>query len=215
MKFLWNYSDTLFPLLVLPLLLKKHLRPEGYRLLIAYLVCTVIIKGVSNLLADHFVNNMFLYHFYSLLELCLLLPMVKIYSRIAWKPVVWTIALFAIFCVVDVLIWESLNQFNSNSASIAALLVTGYCLLYFLKLIKDDRVMNFQIQPSFWIVSGFLFYSIASILVLGSYKYTNWFSDSDSHVIWRIEQTANIIKFVLIATGVLCSYRLTSRDGSS
>jgi hypothetical protein len=111
-------------------------------------------------------------------------------------------------------LWEPLDKFNSNSASLAAAVISAFCFYYFLSLVKRDEVLHFQKLSSFWIVSGLLFYCIASILVIGSYKYKEWFTDINTHITWKIQQVANIIKFVFISIGIICS-RQTSQGGLS
>jgi len=214
-KFFWNYSDTLFPLLALLFLLPGRKGWKGYYLLLTYLIITVILMGFSNLLADRRINNMYLYHSYTLIETGLLLPLISRLSGIRYKAAWITFFLFALFWVANLTFWESWRQFNSNTASLSALLVAAFSFIYFFTLIKTDRVLDFQKRPSFWIVSGLLFYSIASILVLGSYKYKEWFVDVNTHITWKIQQVANMIKFVLFLIGILCSYRQSSPDGSS
>jgi hypothetical protein len=212
-KVFWNYSDTLFPLMVLMVLLIGRRRVEGRPLLLAYLVATVALMGFSNYLADRRINNMVLYHIYSLVEVGLLLPLLKQYSGRAWLPYGLAGAGFLIFWLVNLIAWEPPQQFNSNSASLAALVIAGFSFLYYVMLVRNDQVLYFQKLHSFWIVSGLLFYSIASILVLGSYKYKSWFTDIDTHITWKIQQVANMIKFVLFTIGLLCNQKQNSRAG--
>lgn len=211
---LWAYSDTLFPLVVLLLLLPCK-GCANKKLLVAYLLLTVAVMGYSNWLADRRMNNMYLYHGYSLAEALLLVPLLHGYARtnkmmlgiiLAGYPAIW---------LINVLMIEPVTIFNSNSATVLALLISFLCLRYFLYLIKTDDILYFQKLTSFWIVSGLLFYSMVSILVISSYKQKGWFSAQDMHFNWMIQQAANIIKFLFFSIGILCSYWHPRQAGSS
>ena len=79
MSFVWNYADTygsLFPICAI-LLLKNRLTKE-IRILLIYLITSVIVFGYSNYLADKGINNLFLYHIFSIIELILLFSYFKI-----------------------------------------------------------------------------------------------------------------------------------------
>ncbi|HEY8388518.1 MAG TPA: hypothetical protein VIK74_07930 [Parasegetibacter sp.] len=213
-KIFFNYSDTLFPLLVLLILIPniKKLGRAGIWLTI-YLVLTVVILGYSNILADRVINNSFLYHSYSIVEIATVIPLLALFmNRVKVKDYA-VISLFVIYSIVNIFLWESLMEFNSNSSSIAALIIIVYSFGYFLHLANTDAILRFQTLPSFWIVSGFLFYCVVTVLVTASYKYSDWFSSQN--ITWKIQQVANIIRFVLISIGILCSRRQTYRDGLS
>ncbi len=211
---LWAYSDTLLPVLVLLLLLPcKSIDQKA--LLAGYLVLTVAVMGYSNWLADRGINNMYLYHGYTLAEAFLIVPLLHgyaHYNKVLLRAITIT---YLLFWLANLLFFEPLTIFNSNSATVLALILSFLCLRYFLFLVKSDHILYFQKLPSFWIVSGLLFYSMVSILVISSYKQKGWFSAEDMHFNWMIQQVANIIKFLFFTTGILCAYWQTQQAGSS
>jgi hypothetical protein len=211
---LWAYSDTIFPLFVL-LLLVLCKGCADKKLLTVYLVLTVLVMGYSNWLADKGINNMYLYHAYTLVEALLLVPLLHGYARTNKALLGAMLVGYPAFWLVNVLLLEPVTVFNSNSATVLALLLSFLCLRYFLYLVQTDDILYFQKLSSFWIVSGLLFYSMVSILVISSYKQKGWFSAADMHFNWMIQQAANIIKFLFFSTGILCSYWQTRQAGSS
>ena len=212
----WDYCDTVFPFLVLLLLLPRFRQVQGGLLMVLYLAVTVGLMGYSNYLADRTTNNMYLYHLYSLLEAVFLLLLLNKFSGMDRRVLWLTLSFYILFWIANVTLWESLLNFNSNTAAVLNLLTAFFCFRYFLLLIKTNEILYFQKLPSFWIVSGLLFYCIVSILVVSSYKYKDWFSEWDLHLNWRIQQVANIVKYLLISIGILCSSsRQISPVGSS
>lgn len=211
----WRYSDTVVPALVLLVLLPRYKWVTGGRLLALYLLTTVVFAGYSNYLADRDIHNMYLYHVLSLLEAGFLLLLLDRYAKLDRRVLVLTLSFYALFWVVNVVLWEPLSQFNSNSATVLNLLTAFFCFRYFLMLVNTDEILHFQRLPSFWVVSGLLFYCIVAILAISSYKYSDWFSKWDLQLNWRIQLVANLIKYILITIGVLCSKRQTLPVGSS
>jgi len=120
---------------------------------------------------------------------------------------------YFIYWNVNIGLWESLLEFNSNSASIACLLIIIVCGLYFLSLNDKKELLYFQKLPSFWIMSGFLFYCACSIPVVLAYKYKEIFYDLNINDAWKIQVLGNCVKFVAISYAALCSYKY--QGGSS
>jgi hypothetical protein len=215
LELFWRYSDTVAPFLVLLVLLPRYRQLPGGGLLVLYLLTATLFAAYSNYLADRAINNMYLYHSFSLLEAVFMLLLLNRYAKMDGRALWITLIFYALFWVVNVAFWEPLTQFNSNSATVLNLLTAFFCFRYFLSLIKTNDILYFQRLPSFWVVSGLLFYCIVAILALSSYKYKDWFSEMDLKINWRIQLVANIIKYILITIGVLCSKRQTLQVGSS
>lgn len=211
----WRYSDTVAPLLVLLVILPRYRQVPGGGLLVLYLLASTLFAGYSNYLADHDINNMYLYHIFSLLEATCLVLLLDRYSKMDRRALLLTLSFYGLFWVVNVVLWEPLTLYNSNSATVLSLITAFFCFRYFLTLVNTDEILHFQRLPSFWIVSGLLFYCIVAILALSSYKYKDWFSEWDLQISWRIQLVAQLIKYLLITIGVLCSKRQTLQVGSS
>ena len=211
----WRYGDTVAPLLVLLVLIPRYRQVPGSSLLAPYLLCATLFAAYSNYLADRGINNMYLYHIFSLLEAAFMLLLLNRYTKMD-RRVLWiTLSFYVLFWVVNVTFWELTTEFNSNSATVFNLLTAFFCFRYFLSLIKTNEILYFQRLPSFWVVSGLLFYCIVAILALSSYKYKDWFTVWDLQLNWRFQLVASIIKYILITIGVLCSKRQTLQVGSS
>ncbi len=209
LEFFWSYSDTVMPLIPIAGLVRvKHLHRQD-RLLLGYYIFCFALFATTNYMADRRINNMFLYHIFSLVELMLvfryaahLFNSTRVHSVLSA-----TLILYAIYWVINIWVWEPLTQFNSNSASIANLLILIVCGLFFLSLSAKKELLYFQRLPQFWVGTAFLFYCACSIPVLLAYKYWDIFYDFDISDAWHIQVVANFIKFVLLSYASLCSYR--------
>ncbi|OLY90787.1 hypothetical protein SAMN05444008_12315 [Cnuella takakiae] len=211
---LWDYSDTLFPLAVLLLLLPCKQMP-GRQLLSAYLVFTILVMGYTNYLADKQTNNLPYYHLYSLGELLLLGPLLYGFGAANRRLRLSLLTGYVLFWLVNIIWLEPPKVFNSYSATLLSFVFSFLCFRYFLHLVQSDQILSFQKQPGFYLASGVLFYAIVTILVISSYKHKSWFSTDDLYMIWSIQQVANIIKYLFFSTAILCCYWQSRPAGSS
>src|SRR5215203_3513061 len=214
-EWFWDYSDTLIPVLsILAYLSVKKLHMQEWLLLVYSFVCFFIF-GLSNYLADRSINNMFLYHVFSLFELLtVMFYSFSLFSSNRIRSVLTTAIIFYLtYWCLNIGLWEPLADFNSNSASIALLLIIVVCGLFFLSLNDKKELLYFQKLPQFWVMSGFLFYCACSIPVVLAYKYKEIFYDLDINTAWKVQVVANFTKFLFLSYAALCCYKY--QGGSS
>ena len=208
LEWFWDYSDTFVPLLAILSLLALRKKSRQDHVLLAYSLFCVFLFGFSNYLADRGRNNMVLYHIFSLAEFLVVMRYAwYLFSSRTKKYLIVTSLLYAVYWTANISMWEPPDQFNSNSASIACLLILIVFGLYFLSLSGKEELLYFQKLPQFWVATGFLFYGACSIPVVLAYKYKEIFYDLDINTAWKIQVVANCIKFVLISYASLCSYK--------
>src|SRR5215203_1813790 len=153
-EWFWDYSDTLIPVLsILAYLSVKKLHMQEWLLLVYSFVCFFIF-GLSNYLADRSINNMFLYHVFSLFELLtVMFYSFSLFSSTRIRSVLTTAIIFYLtYWCLNIGLWEPLADFNSNSASIALLLIIVVCGLFFLSLNDKKELLYFQKLPQFRVV---------------------------------------------------------------
>ena len=204
LKRLLQLSDTFMPLLALlayaPVI--KKIRGK-HRIIPLYLFITFCIMFISNYLADRYINNSYLYHTYSLIEIALFSVFIRKLTNDTSLVVKLILPVYTVFCLINLLFFEHYLQYNSNSSGVAYVLLIVYALYFFLFLSRSDEIMTFQKSPSFWIVSGFLFYAVMNVLITTIYKYTIIMSPEDNILVFNFSYVSNIIKFILITIGIL------------
>jgi membrane-associated HD superfamily phosphohydrolase len=204
LKRLLQLSDTIMPLLAMLAYLPVIRKIQGKdKIIPLYLLITFFVMLLSNYMADKFINNSYLYHAYSLIEISLFSFYIRKLTNDSNFLIKLILPLYAIFWILNLFFLESYLQFNSNSSGIAYLLLIVYSLNYFLFLSRSEEIMSFQKSPAFWIVSGFLFYSVLNVLIATIYKYAFELSPSDKNLVFNFSYVSNIIKFILIIIGVL------------
>ncbi len=203
------FSDTTFPLITLVVFFILWKKIEGREKLVLYfLLINFILFGITNILSAYYINNLFLYHIYALVELWLIGYYIIVYlfhKRIIWIRVC---AFYTILWVADILTLEPLNTFPSFSGGLSNLILIIISMLYLLRLAKSDEILYFQKLPAFWFVSAFLV--SCSFLILGYVMYNFYVVNKLPELgnqITNIFYISTILKFTLIIIGLLCYRR--------
>ncbi len=195
-----------FITLVMYLFLWKAVqKKEG--IIFIYCLVNTLLFSFSDALSLQRLNNLPFYHISSLLELWIVsYYLLKIITGKNWSYIFWVVNIaYLCFFIFNVTFLEKWTVFNSNTAVTTSLIILFLSMYYLLKLSKSDEILYFQKLPSFWFASAFLIYNAVSILVLLSYKYflnEKMFGQGNS--LWFVLSVANIVKFALISTGLLC-----------
>ncbi|MGZ3837012.1 MAG: hypothetical protein ACXVMS_14285 [Flavisolibacter sp.] len=215
LELFWQYSDTAMPLLSMLTLIRIKKFQQQELFLLGYFVGCSIIFGISNFMADRGINNMVVYHCFSLFEILIVFQYARSFfrSRKIHRLLMIILAVYSLYWLVNIWVWEPLTVFNSNSASISCLLIFIVCGSFFLSLSARKELLYFQKLPQFWVATAFLIYCAWSIPIIVSYKYKEIFYDLDLVTAWHIQVGANCIKFALLSYASLCSYKY--QDGLS
>ena len=178
-------------------------------MLFIYLLSSIIIFALTNVLRFYAVPNLVLYHFYTLFELILIsYYIIRTIFPVRRKILYLVIAVsFSAFCLVDVLLWEPLNgtSFNSNTATLSDIILLFLAMYYMYQLTKTDAIMHFQKMPAFWFITAFLVSCAMVIPLMLKYSYYA----ANPHIqagskLWTIMDISYILKFTFISISLLC-----------
>lgn len=171
----------------------------------------LLLSGVSQLvvifLANAGVNNLPVFHAYTLVEVLLLLWFFHHLPDAATATNYLYIigGIFLVFTLLNTLFIQNLFHFNSYSRSIEALLVLFLCLGYFGRQLLEDR-LSFK-QAGLWFVIGlFIYFSssfalfVVSNLSLALDKYFDW-------IMWNIHATMLLIMYTCFTIGFMKCHR--------
>jgi hypothetical protein len=176
-------------------------------LLLIYLIINVVFGTVTNVMGFYRINNLALYHVYTLFEQWFIsyYLIAKILKEKIPRFYFFMNIGFTLFWIIDIALWEPLNTFNSNTSTISDLVLLFLCMYYILNLAKKDEILYFQKLPSFWIVNAFLIYSAFSILMFAVYNYyiiENLFTEGLK--VYNLMHVTVPVKYILISIGLLC-----------
>ena len=111
-------SDSILPVFPALLLGSRYNKLSApLKLLFYFLLTTVSLFSFSNYLADRLINNLFIYHFYTILNFIVLTFFLNesfdLFKK-KWNPVVFTIV--TAVCTVNTLFIEPIKTFDATKA---------------------------------------------------------------------------------------------------
>ncbi len=202
----WAAFIFLFAPLVISIFRFKFFNFSQKRLLLLILV-TVLVEVISRVLWDKRMNNLSVYHFYTIIEFLLIVNIYRKELSILFSKLFFTIMgiLFTVFAIVNTLFFQDLNTFNSNATTVLGLLVIFFALSYFYALLKEVKYSALENNPMFWVNSGFLIYFSSNLILF--FINNNLFkggSNEAGYLIWGLHAIVNIVLtiFYIIALWV-------------
>lgn len=209
--FVLAYADTWAPLIPIYFIVTGF-RVIKYPLeiiwLLVYLVVCVLLFGYSNYLADRSINNLYVYHLFTIAELILLLKYFEAILVSKKKQLInYLICLLTGVFILNSFYFEDTRSFNGNSSTLEFFFIIVFCLIYYFELTNTANILYFQINPVFWIVSGLFLYCSCCIVVFALYKYATINYTPFVLNFWIFQVIMYIIKNLLIAKGVICYKR--------
>jgi hypothetical protein len=116
-------------------------------------------------------------------------------------------AFFILFFVVNISFFQGPLTFNSVSNVVASLVLIGFCLFYFYRLLNDLPIIHIHQLPMLWISFAVLTYYGGNFFLFLVKNYLTY-GDAGSHkLMWILHNLLNIIKNILFAVALWQSYR--------
>lgn len=206
------FSDTLFPFFTLCVMLFNFKKlPGDMKIIFWYLFITVVLFLISNYLADRTVNNLFLYHLYTLVTFTAVSCFLYIQKLdvLLNKLIKINYAIVFIFIILNSVYFEPLTVFDSNAIMLTGFFTIVYSIAYFILILRNDQNLTRTRTHTFWAISGFFIYASGTFLIFYFFKYSNQFFKSLASQFWQVQNIILIFKnlFFLIATFICIRYR--------
>jgi hypothetical protein len=114
------------------------------------------------------------------------------------------LALYMVFFFVNLMLWESIWAFNSNSFSIASLILITYCFLFYLEKLIHPATTNIAESRDFWYVTGIFTYYAGSFVILGTYRVFTQLHVKNLGVLWQAHNIIFLILCLYLFKAILC-----------
>jgi hypothetical protein len=208
-------SEELFDILgnissfivIIPLILSgykfKSLNSVQKKLLYL-LIIVLIVESVSNILWYQKINNLPVYHFFTVIQFLLI---VNIYrealSQIFSKLFFTSLSIgFIVFAIINIIYFQDFFTFNSNATTLTGVIVIFFSLSYFYALLKEVKYSALETNPMFWINSGFLIY-FSSNLILFFMNNTLFKGVTEaSLILWGLHAIINIVLTIFYTVAI-------------
>lgn len=171
------------------------------KLLFVLITLALLIELTGRILWHLRINNLFLYHFYSVAEFVLLgvLYVRHLDGLIESVYIRFILAVFVLFALVNTLFFQSLQQFNSHVTFAESLLLIIFSILYFYKELRDLENRNLDRVPMFWINTAVITYFSGALVLFHVANDLIPESMKVKGVVWGIHALFNIVHYTLFA----------------
>ncbi len=105
-------------------------------------------------------NNLFIFHIYTPLEFFVFTYILKSVVKSSSIKILLNLLLisFTLFCIYDMIVFETLSKFNSVPRGIEGILAIIFCIYFFFQLFISEESFQLKSYPPFWLFSGWLIY---------------------------------------------------------
>jgi hypothetical protein len=175
--------------------LKKN-EKRGLWVVFVYCIISFITDLVAKRLAHH-IPPFYLYSFFSLVEYTLFaLFLFLTYKQKTFKNILLVLSLIFYAVILSNLFRNNteMGSFDSPSASLEAVLIIVYSILYLFEQVKDPSIFYIYYLKKFWIVLAFLIYFSSTLFL---FLYATTFARPEAGTYWVINNIFDIIKNLL------------------
>lgn len=111
-------------------------------------------------------HNLSISHLYAFIQVPLLAWIFYDIITGKWrKALVILTGTYLAFSVLNIILWESLNEFNSNQRYFAAVCIIAFCAFYFIRIFIDTKIIKIERDPYFWISASILIYTAGTLFL--------------------------------------------------
>jgi hypothetical protein len=169
-----------------------------------YLIVATAANFFSVITSQLGYNNLAMLHFYTAVEFIMLCFYIKSLplAPVTFKQAMFISIGFVLFCIVNVVFFESLTSFNAYPRSVEAIVILLLVLTYFNKEIKQLHVNNWTKNPYTWINFGLLIYFASSLAL---FVFSNILLVKTARpvllLIWEFHAAVLLVMYQLFAIG--------------
>lgn len=142
------------------------------KILGVFVFVIAIFEIVNNIHMRYGINNMYIFHIYSYIEFIVISFIFhKLFKTKKLKIGVFIASvLFYLFSILNLIYWESFNDFNSNQFAFEAVIIFFYCIGYYTELMTKSSIIHLEKSPEFILVSGYFIYFSGTFMLFISSK---------------------------------------------
>ena len=175
-----------------------------------FLLLTLINELVAGYLINQGEFTTELYNFYNVVHfgfyIFLLSKILK--NPYAQKVVLYILIGYLVFSIGNLLFFQSIHTYNSITYALGCLLVVSLCIYYFFELFRQKYLVRLTREPSFWIVTGLLFYFTCSFPLLASINFMAKVPEIIINNLQTLIQLMNILLYSLYTVAFLCRIKI-------
>lgn len=175
-----------------------------------FLLLTLAVELIGELMQGPGHNNLLLYNLYTIIEFYFYLWFFKTVIRGGQIQNAIHILLYLvpIICLINIFFMQGPKVFHTYTYSLSCLIMVGLGITYFYKLFNIPGKLNIYREPSFWISIGIIFYFISSVSVIGVINYIATLPQATSNLLQKIFLMVNAFFYLLLIIAFLCKIHI-------
>ena len=161
-----------------------------------FLFLSFLVEGYNNYLSEHGRNNTLTYNVFMIFEFSyLIIFLIKtLRPYFSTRPLYVVLIVFCILSLLNFLFLQGFYMWNTYTYLFGILFIIVLGLMYFYALFQYTTSMNLLQNPTFWIVTGLLFYYICA---LPSFGLLNFFIKTASKYLSTLLYVTDFMNYLL------------------
>jgi len=186
---------------------------SGFRILVALFSVDVINIGLQILLAFRGINNLWLSHFYGLIEFVLIASVLSSWSGLKWRSNLrLIIVLFVVFWIFAQFFLEPMNESAYFTSLVSKVLYTGFSIILLHKMSGDASISILR-DPRFWFLSGLLVFATGGIMFSALRGVIDKLPLEGLLMAYSIHWGISILTSLIFTIGFLCKPQVQNSGG--
>ncbi len=199
--------DVISPLLLLVFAILVNRSRPGRDYMIWFIAAQAGLNTIAYVLDQILLkSNLPLYHLNCLVSFLILSAYFStiLHFRKARFMLSVVLALYLVFFFINLMLWENIWSFNSNSFSIASLILVTYCFLFYLEKLIHPATTNMAESRDFWYVTGIFTYYAGSFVIFATYRKFTQLNVQHLGVLWQAHNIIFLILCLYLFKAILC-----------
>jgi|GEM_PF-882916 len=196
-------AATLIPIIAGLVCYKQLNKP--LRILLVYLIASLILNTMGSVLAEYHLNNLPGLHFYTIVEVVtLMLYFLYAFERgIISKWIKVVMCVFPVICIINFSFFQSIYEYNTYTRPLGAIIIIAFTTAY---MVMQSNFKNAELVTSSGrvVAAGFMIYFCSSLF---QFIFSNVVDNSASKtlllVIWNLHGTFVLIMYLLIFRAII------------
>ena len=192
--------------LVFYLAFYKRNKGEGLSVILFYCILSILTEGAFGFLTHWGIDKYYIFASFTIIEFTIFSFFFYRFlkNKMKYAPIVGGI-LFYIIALGNMVIRKS-DTFDSLPASVEAILLIIYCILFLYEQIKDPSIMFVYYTKKFWFVTALLLYFSSTLFL---FLYAASFTKQERNNYWSINNIFEILKHLLFCVSLLLKKNIT------
>jgi len=205
-----SFYFELISFLVSLLLFRSSIRKTYLKIFPFYLLLTLIVEILGEILNSKKIHNLWLYNFFTIVEFIFYFWVIRkiIQNKKVKKIFLFVLITYPVCAITNILFIQKINHFHSFTYAMGCLLIVACCIYYFYELFLLPHSVSLIKQPAFWICTGLLFFYTFTFPIYGL---TNFVLGLPRVIIRNLESVIkilNVFLYSMFSIAFLCRIRM-------